>query len=60
MKAYGIRRKDTGCCPGHDKFPTDTFKGRASVKARGRDKAAAHGRERLEAEREIRKELNGD
>ena len=23
MKAYGRNRKDFGCCPGHDKFPTD-------------------------------------
>jgi hypothetical protein len=21
MKAYGVRRKDAGCCPGHDKYP---------------------------------------
>lgn len=21
MKAYGVKRKDAGCCPGHDKYP---------------------------------------
>ncbi|MBF0308583.1 MAG: hypothetical protein HQL56_03540 [Magnetococcales bacterium] len=21
MRPYGIKRKDFGCCPGHDKFP---------------------------------------
>lgn len=20
MKAYGVKRKDAGCCPGHDKY----------------------------------------
>ncbi|MBF0462980.1 MAG: hypothetical protein HQL87_16545 [Magnetococcales bacterium] len=23
MRPYGIKRKDFGCCPGHDKFPVD-------------------------------------
>jgi hypothetical protein len=22
MKAYGVKRQDRGCCPGHDKFPS--------------------------------------
>lgn len=21
MIAYGVKRKDKGCCPGHDKYP---------------------------------------
>jgi hypothetical protein len=25
MKAYGVRRKDAGCCPGHDKYPHDSY-----------------------------------
>lgn len=23
MRPYGLKRKDFGCCPGHDKFPRD-------------------------------------
>jgi hypothetical protein len=26
MKAYGVRRKDQGCCPGHDKYPDELYK----------------------------------
>ena len=25
MKAYGTKRKDRGCCPGHDKYPPDRY-----------------------------------
>ena len=34
MKPYGIRRRDFGCRPGHDKFPRDTYGNRRSKKAR--------------------------
>lgn len=57
MKPYGIKRQDHGCCPGHDKYPTSTFSGRLSKKARGRDKAIAHGVARQEAKLEIINEL---
>lgn len=26
MRAYGVKRKDAGCCPGHDKYPRETYK----------------------------------
>lgn len=52
MKPYGIKRKDHGCCPGHDKYPTETYAGRLSKKARGRDKALAHGVARQEGKRQ--------
>ena len=26
MRAYGVKPKDHGCCPGHDKFPTETYR----------------------------------
>lgn len=32
------RRGDSGCCPGHDKFPTETYSSRRSKKARSRDR----------------------
>lgn len=25
MKPYGVKRKDAGCCPGHDKFSSDRY-----------------------------------
>jgi len=25
MRAYGVKRKDRGCCPGHDKYPPDRY-----------------------------------
>jgi hypothetical protein len=42
VKAYGIKRKDHWCCPGHDKFPMDSYRNRKSKKARARDIKQAH------------------
>jgi len=25
MTAYGVKRKDIGCCPGHDKYPKEVY-----------------------------------
>lgn len=36
------KRNVSGCCPGHDKFPDDKYRGRLSVKARSRGKAIEH------------------
>ncbi len=57
MKAYGVKRKDRGCCPGHDKFPVEIFSTNISQKAHTRDTKKAHRRERLSAKQSIRKEL---
>lgn len=32
----------TGCCPGHDSFPGETYSNRRSQKARARGKAKEH------------------
>lgn len=37
-----LRRGDSGCCPGHDLFPTETYNSRRSKRARARDKKAEH------------------
>lgn len=42
MKPYGVTRRDRGCCPGHDKYPRDTYNSRRSKKARSRDKQVSH------------------
>lgn len=53
MKAYGTKRKDRGCCPGHDKHPKGTYKNRRSKKAHTRDKQVAHGKARSAGHQEI-------
>ena len=58
MKAYGIRKKDWGCCPGHDKFSAETYNTNTSQKAHTRDTKYAHGRERMCAKTEILNEIN--
>lgn len=45
MKPYGVKRKDAGCCPGHDKYPTECYSQRPSTANRrnmdrGRKKSA--------------------
>jgi len=39
-----VKRKKyiNGCCPGHDDYPDETYKGRRSKKARARDKKIEH------------------
>jgi len=53
MKAYGVKRKDAGCCPGHDKYPQDSYgcTRRAARRARLRP---AKRRARAAARREVR------
>ena len=46
MKAYGVKRQDQSCCPGHNKFSRETYNSRRSKKAQTRDTKHAHGRER--------------
>lgn len=47
MKAYGIRKADWGCCPGHDKFSNQKYNTNTSQRAHTRDTKFAHKRERL-------------
>lgn len=37
-----LRRGDCGCCPGHDKYPCETYRNRRSKKARSRDIKREH------------------
>lgn len=53
MKPYGQKRQDHGCCPGHDKFPGDTYATKTSKHARARDKQAMHQIARARAKAEI-------
>ena len=60
MKLYGLRRKDRGCCPGHDKFPRETYRSRRSKKAHRDTTKVCHrnGRARLKVDtmRQFRQE----
>jgi hypothetical protein len=50
----------SGCCPGHDSFPADTYNSRRSKKARSRDKQVEHQAARTILKRMlIEKEVDG-
>lgn len=46
MKPYGRDRKDYGCCPGHDLYPSETYNSNRSKRARSRDNKRMHRHER--------------
>lgn len=47
----------SGCCPGHDVYPSETYKSRRSKKARARDKKLEHQHARSIAKRNMKGEL---
>ena len=49
--------KPGSCCPGHDKYPNDTYSSRRSKKARSRDKAKEHRHARRVERDNLNKEL---
>lgn len=53
MRKEGIKRKDFGCCPGHDKFPSETYGSRTSKKAKRRTDQLANMRTRRWAKWEL-------
>ena len=53
-----LRRGDSGCCPGHDTFPNDTYKNSRSKRARARDKTKEHKMVRTLLKRELLNQLN--
>jgi len=57
MKPYGVKRQDFSCCPGHDKFPRETYRNRRSKKAHARDAGIAHRIARARAKADLRKAL---
>lgn len=59
MKKEGIKYKDSGCCPGHDKFPREAYKNRSSLKAKRRTDKLANKRFRTWNKILIREELMG-
>lgn len=53
-----LRRGDCGCCPGHDKFPADTYNSRRSKKARSRDRKIENQTVRRIQKRRLVAEIN--
>lgn len=60
MKPYGVDRRDQGCCPGHDKFPADSYNNRRSKKAKAETDRLAHRRARHRAKAEIHRIVAND
>jgi len=58
MRKRGIKRKDGGCCPGHDKYPKETYNNSPRHRAlKRRTDTLASKRARLWDKELIRKEL---
>tara|TARA_Y100000310_G_scaffold345523_1_gene465963 strand:+ start:1551 stop:1727 length:177 start_codon:yes stop_codon:yes gene_type:complete len=56
MKAYGKKRKDGGCCPGHDKYPSERYSCTTASSRRVRDQRRKTSA-RQQAARDIEKEI---
>lgn len=50
-----LRRGDSWCCPGHDKFPNETYRNKRSKHARARDKRIEHQTVRAIVKRSIKR-----
>jgi hypothetical protein len=60
MKAYGVRKADNDCCPGHSKYSSDSYNNSRSKRAQTRDTKKAHRAERLRVKSEIRREVSAE
>ncbi len=47
----------SGCCPGHDEFPNDSYRNRRSKKARARDIKREHKAARSIARRKLQADV---
>lgn len=56
MKAYGVKKGDAGCCPGHDKYPSDRYLC-TSTEARRKRQKSRKTSARQNARMEIRNSL---
>lgn len=53
MKPYGVDKGDSGCCPGHDKFPSESYNSSRSRRAHAKARRIAHKRARARARQEL-------
>ncbi len=58
MKPYGWKPGDSGCCPGHDKFPGETYENNRSKRAQTRDTAVQHRRGRRSDKQRLPSEVD--
>lgn len=58
MKPYGVSKKDRGCCPGHDRYPRETYSNKRSKRAKRRDTKIAHRVERHKIRACVRQEAS--
>ncbi|MHA1469535.1 MAG: hypothetical protein ACTSSP_03105 [Candidatus Asgardarchaeia archaeon] len=56
MKAYGKKRKDGGCCPGHDKYPSDRYNTTTPTQRKNAQKSRKTSARQI-AQREIEREI---
>lgn len=49
-----FKRGVSGCCPGHDQFPCETYNNNRSKRARSRDKKREHQLVRVLQNRQLR------
>lgn len=56
MKAYGVKRKDKGCCPGHDKYPQERYN-TTTTDQRKRAQKSRKTRERMSIRAKIKRFL---
>ena len=57
MKAYGVGKRDNDCCPGHNKYSSETYNSRRSKKAHTRDTKHAHSAERSRIKQQVNKQV---
>lgn len=52
-----LTRDVTDCCPGHDQYPNETYRGKRSKHARSRDKKIEHQHARSILKQILHKEI---
>jgi hypothetical protein len=53
-----FKRQVSGCCPGHDTFPCETYSSNRSKRARARDKQLEHQMARSLHKRALQRDLS--
>ena len=57
MKPYGVKKQDTGCCPGHDKYPSEHYR-ITSTANKKRSQKSRKTKERMKIKTKIKKFLS--
>lgn len=57
MKAHGVDRQDSGCCPEHDKFSQECYNSRRSEQAPSKARKISRSRTRISFRTQLIREL---